>query len=104
MDGNVAHVETLEIRDLRMTHDGTMSGSTEIMGLPMHITLIRVRTNSNNIQVADGHPLAHDHYNDLCHLDQRGPFATAKLEGYDGEWTWFLHPHSTWFLHPHSEG
>lgn len=94
MDENVAHVEMLEIRDLRMDADGTMVGSTEVMGLPMHITLIRVRTNENHIQVADGHPLAHDRFEDLCKLDQRGPFSTAKLEGYDGEWTWFLHPYS----------
>jgi hypothetical protein len=94
MDHNIAHVEQLEIRDLRMDQDGTMVGSTEVMGLPMHITLIRVKLNDNRIQIADGHPLAKDRFEDLCKLDQRGPFATAQLEGYDGEWTWFLHPYS----------
>ena len=86
--------EILEIKNTRMNGDGTMSGFTRILGLSMHVSFIRVRTNENHIQVADGCSLAHDLYEDLCKLDHRGPFETMRLEDFDGEWVMFLHPFS----------
>lgn len=81
-------------QELLIRANGVLTGSTTILGLMMHVTAVRVKTNDNHIQIADGDPLAMDYYNDLCRLDQRGPFHTTNIEGHDGEWVIFLHPYS----------
>jgi hypothetical protein len=90
----IAHVETIEIRGLEEKGDGALCGQMELAGAHMHVTMVRVKTNENHIQVADGDPIAHDLYDDLCKLDQRGPFHTTQIRGHDGEWVIFVIPHS----------
>lgn len=74
--------------------DDALIGTFWFLGTPMHLQLVRVTVDDQGIQNTVDDRFSHE----LEHLEritgERGPFATTKLPGHEGEYVCYSYPHS----------